>query len=177
MIGFVVEDNAHEKTVMELREKMGFHTSRNFIRVMKGNRLSKARKHAQDMLSRECTKVIVLKDTDKDVPRNLEKRFQEVKFPPQARLLVITREIETWFLADEEALGDYLRIKVKAFPQPEGISDPKGALNHVFEKARGKGSGYHEAGRDPAEIAKRLCLKTIEEKCLSFRKFKKEVQD
>ncbi|MBT9159752.1 MAG: DUF4276 family protein [Dehalococcoidia bacterium] len=176
MIGYVVEDNAQEKAVIELTKKMGIRTPGKLIRVMKGNRLEKGCKHVQDMLSRGCAKVIVLKDME-GAPRDLEERFREKGFPPQARLLVIVREIETWFLADEDALEDYLGIRVKSFPKPEGIPDPKGKLNHIFEKARGKGSGYHEAGTDPAEIAKRLRLKVVERKCPSFRKFKKEVQD
>ncbi|MCL0103241.1 DUF4276 family protein [Dehalococcoidia bacterium] len=177
MIGFVVEDNAHEKSVIELAKKMGFQTPGKSITVMNGNKLRKARKYAQIMLSQGCAKVIVLKDMDENRPGELEKRFQEVQFPPQTRLVVITREIETWFLADEEALGKYLRIRVKAFPQPEGISNPKERLNHIFQDVRGKSSGYYEAGMDPAEIAKRLCVRTIEEKCPSFRKFKEEVQN
>ena len=89
MIGFVVEDNAHEKTVLELREKMGFNTSRKFIRVMKGNRWKKALRNAQDMLSRECPKVIVLKAMDENRPSDLEKRFQEMQFPPQTSVSLL----------------------------------------------------------------------------------------
>jgi hypothetical protein len=98
-------------------------------------------------------------------------------FPPQARLLVIAREIETWFLADEEALGDYLGVRVRSFPEPEGILDPKEKLNRIFEKARGEKCGYYEAGTDPAEIAKRLRLEVLERKCPSFKAFKNEVEN
>lgn len=176
MIGYVVEDNAQEKAVIELAMKMGISTPRKFVRRMNGNRLRKGCKHARDMLSLGCAKVIVLKDME-GAPANLKERFSEMRFPPQARLLVIAREIETWFLADEEALGDYLGIRVKAFPQPERIPDPKGKLNHIFEKARGKKSGYYEGGTDPAEIAKRLHLEVLERKCPSFKAFKNEVQN
>lgn len=171
MIGFVVEDRALEALVLALTEKMGFSTSRNLIRYMNGNRLRKAKKHASDLLSRGCEKVVILKDLE-GAPPQIEERFKQIDFPSQSELIIVVREAETWFLADEEALRD-LGIKVKAIPEPERIPDPKGFLNRLFR--RYKGRDYYESGRDPFEIARRLNLEKLR-KCPSFSSFEKAVR-
>ena len=172
MIGFIVEDNAQEKAIIEITRKLGIQTVKRFIRFMDGNRLKKASKYVRDLVRTGCQKVIVLKDLE-GAPPKVGERFKRLEFLPQAKLFIIVREIETWFLADEEALEDYLKVRIKPIPEPERVLNPKGFLNRLFEEVRGE--GYHEEGIDPAEIARRLRLEVVERKCPSFKKFRELV--
>jgi hypothetical protein len=84
------------------------------------------------------------------------------------RLLCLTWELETWFIADAKAVSAYLstdahKVKFKC-SKPGKKTDPKAVLEKAFTKARGWSSGYEdfkEAIRIACEIEKTNRLQCI----------------
>lgn len=64
------------------------------------------------------------------------------------RLLCLTWELETWFIADEKAVSAYLSTDAhkKKFKcaNPEGKTDPKAVLDKACKEARGRSRGYED---------------------------------
>jgi len=140
---------------------------------MRGNNLDKARRLTDLLLSSGCRKTIILKDLHRSTQAQIEERFNQVGFGSDAKLCIIVNAIEAWLVADEKAIGDYLSSEVKAVHNPEEIPRPDEFLNNIFKKIRGR--PYLKGGKDPAEIAKRLRLNIVEQKCPSFREFRAAV--
>jgi len=83
--------------------------------------------------------------------------------------------LESWLLADEEALGEVLgpRVKIKSIPNPETVPDPKKKLDEIFEKA---GKTFHHPRDDP-KIAQASDVNRIKAKCPRFAQFCEAVLD
>lgn len=175
MIGFVVEDEALEAIAIEVSNKLGVRIKHENTRYMNGDRLNKATKYVHDLLSRECRKVIILKDED-GAPPDVEQRFTRMNFPFQSELVLATMEAESWFLADEEAIGDYLGVKVNPVSNPESISKPKEYLSRIFRNEKGR--DYYESGRrDTFELARRMRPEVVENRCPSFRRLRQIIRE
>lgn len=174
MTGFIVEGPSDEKAIYEIAKKLPVRTERKLIRVMDGNKLNKAKRYALDLMYLGCRKVILLKDS-KGAPSKVKDRFLSMGFETVVSLHLVVKEIESWFLADEEALGDYLRTRIKAVSEPERIDQPKEYLGQIFKESRRE--AYFEGGKDPAEIARRLNLRRVESKCPSFKEFRQKIKN
>lgn len=58
---------------------------------------------------------------------------------PNFLLRVVVREVESWLLADREALADWLGISVVHVPsQPEAVTDPKQTVVNLARRSRRK---------------------------------------
>jgi hypothetical protein len=58
---------------------------------------------------------------------------------PNLLFRVVVREVESWLLADREAMADWLGISVAHLPiQPEAVSDPKQSLVNLARRSRRK---------------------------------------
>jgi hypothetical protein len=169
--GFIVEGTSDEKIVREICKKLSM---RSEIRIMDGNDLRKAKGLSDQLHSRGCQKVILLKDSKEHEPLETRRRFKEAGLEQSAELCFAVREIESWLLADEQALEDYLKIEVKEIHNPEEILEPAKFLKGVFKKGR---KTYWKGGQVPRELARRLHLGKVREKCSSFREFEKAAKN
>ena len=173
MIGFVVEDNALGHIATEVSKQLGVTIPKRNVRDMKGDRLAKAARYARDLVLQGCERVIVLKDSI-GAPPNVHQRFQNEDYPINSHLVLAIGEAESWFLADEEALSEYLRSRVNPTSKPESLADPKERLKDIFRRARGE--SYIETGRDPQELAQRIRPQVVAERCPSFKSFMEIIQ-
>ncbi len=170
MIGFVVEDNALRHIVLAVSQKLRIQAPPNPVRIMWGDDLRKGKSFAQEFFQRKgCRKVIVLKDRQ-GPPFRIEERFQQEGFPRESSLVVAEQEAESWFLADEEALSDYLGGRVNRIPNPESLAHPKETLKELFRRHRRRSLPYHEGGSDPQELASRINPEVVAQRCPSFQR-------
>ncbi|MBN1455542.1 MAG: DUF4276 family protein, partial [Methanomicrobia archaeon] len=77
--------------------------------------------------------------------------------------------IESWLLADEAAIGDYLNSEVREIHNPENECKPEEVMDELFKRS---GRVYLKGGEAPCEIARRLRVEKVILKCPSFKRFK-----
>ncbi|HUV01931.1 MAG TPA: DUF4276 family protein [Desulfobacteria bacterium] len=176
MIGFIVEGPSDEKVVEEICRKL--QVQPKIKQMRKAINPRKAKVFAEFLLGLDCEKVIILQDSHCSDPAkiegNLKGRLIEEslrdKMDREVKICVVVHAIESWLLADEEAIGDYLRSKVRGIHNPENECKPEEVLDEIFK--RHDEQKYLKGGEAPREIAKRLSLDRVIEKCPSFIKFK-----
>jgi len=110
----------------------------------------------------------------------LEKRVGEIEhqlahLTPRPKYILVVRMLESWLLADEEAIGKVLGrgVKVKTVANPEAIPNAKEKLDEIFQRAR-KTFRYT---RDDLKIAEAVKDVSRMKKCKSFAKFSDAVID
>jgi hypothetical protein len=93
-------------------------------------------------------------------------------FPFPKRLLIAVEELESWLLADEEALSAITGRSVRRVPDPETLTDPKARLRNILSEA---GLAY------TAEVARRIAatarLEILAARCPSFRTFQDAIEN
>lgn len=174
-MGIIVEGESDEKVIREITNKLGVNAKiRRSKRGAKIQSPKKTKSYVLDLLY-DCDKVVILKDSHCSDPyekeRNLEEGLKEleVSFNGSIQICIVVHAIESWRLADEEAIGDYLTSAVKEIKNPEDECEPDKVLDEIFKK---NGRVYLKGGVAPGEIAKRLSLEQLIKKCPSFIKFK-----
>jgi len=175
VIGFVVEGPSDEKVVEEICQKL--QILQKIKKMRKAMNPRKVKAFADFLLDQNCENVIILKDSHCSDPENIEKNLRDRlieeslrdKIDREVRICIVVHAIESWLLADEEAIGDYLRSKVKGIHNPENECQPEDVLDGIFKKNNRE---YLKGGEAPREIAKRLSLEKVAKKCPSFIKFK-----
>jgi hypothetical protein len=175
VIGFIVEGPSDEKVVEEICRKL--QVQPKIKRMRKAINPRKAKAFAEFLLGLDCERVIILQDSHCSSPvkveENLRNRLIEeslkAKMNRAVKICIVVHAIESWLLADEEAIGDYLRSKVRGIYNPENECKPDVVLDEIFKRY---GRDYFKGGEAPREIAKRLSLERVTEKCPSFIKFK-----
>ena len=175
MIGVIVEGESDEKVIREITRKLGVPAK--IRRSRRGATIQSPRKtgsYVVDLLS-DCEKVVILKDSHCSDPHakeeNLRGRLQGAGLPVDGDLHIcmVVHAIESWLLADEEAISDYLGSKVKELRDPETECKPEEVLEELFKKT---GKVYLKGGEAPRELARRLSVEKLITKCPSFKKFK-----
>ena len=167
MIGFVVEDPALQHIATEVSRKLRIVIRKENIRLMDGDDLEKAKRYVRDLVERRrCQRVVVLKDK-LGAPPDVEERFTRMGFASQSVLVLAVGEAESWFLADHEAISEYLQARVRSVSNPESLLHPKERLKSIFKSHR---KAYNEGGRDPQELAQRMRPEVVAPKCPSFQK-------
>ncbi len=171
-VGLVVEDE-HTEAIKEIGKKLGI---KPIIRRQRGRiNVRKASAFAKELL-RSCEKVIILGDADCDEKGERE-RLQEIyKSLPEGlrrcvHICIIVHELESWLLADENAISKVIGKNVKPVENPESIHDAKEYLEGLFEKG---GKKQHLLAE---EIAKHVNVEKLREKCASFADFERMVRN
>ena len=166
-VGLVVEDK-HTEAIKEIAKKLGI---KPIIRRQRGRiNVRKASAFANELL-RSCEKVIILGDADCN-EEGERKRLQEIyKSLPEGlresvHICIIVHELESWLLADENAISRVLGKNVRAVPNPESIHDAKEYLEELFEEV-----GEKYLTKFGGEIAKHVNVEKLREKCASFADF------
>ncbi len=175
MIGVIVEGESDEKVIREITRKL--EVPAKIRRSRRGATIQSPRKtgsYVADLRS-DCEKVVILKDSHcadpQEKERNLGESLRESGLSPDGTISIcmVIHAIESWLLADEDAIGDYLSSKVREIHNPENECKPDEVLAEIFKK---KGRDYLKGGEAPREIARRLRLEKVLRKCPSFKKFK-----
>ena len=81
---------------------------------------------------------VVLRDLDSDAPCAADLVLRTLPASSQwMRLRIAVRAVESWLLADAEALSDFLRVRRAIVPpDPDGLADPKGTLVNIARRSR-----------------------------------------
>lgn len=162
-VGVIVEEPSAVALVKRIAEKVKVSTQ---IRVARGRETLKKKLDAYArLLSDECQKVIALVDSHCSDPSGVEKNFGVVS---NVIICVVVHAIESWLLADKEAIAKTLRVsEVKTTQSPEQLCKPEEELSILFEKHNKR----YIKSRDAAKIAEFISPKTLAKKCPSFKKF------
>ena len=171
-VGLVVEDK-HTEAIKEIGKKLGI---KPIIRRQRGRiNVRKASAFAEELL-RSCEKVIILGDADCDERRERERLQRIYEHLPEGlrervHICIIVHELESWLLADENAISRVLGKNVKPVENPEKIHNAKEYLEGLFEKGDKKQHLLAE------EIAKHVDVEKLKEKCASFADFERKVRN
>lgn len=129
-------------------------------------------------------KAFVIRDADTKDPDKLDKLVDEMKskivgrtYPFEIKFILIVQELETWLLADEEAISRVTQFRsgrtVSRINETlESIVHPKEKLKNILSNAKVPYTA--EVAR---EIAKESELSKIENRCPKFREFRQAVID
>lgn len=135
------------------------------------------------LLGKPVDKALVIRDSDRKDPSAIEtemaRRIQRMEyvFPLGVKFCVVRREMETWLLADAQAINIVALTRGGRQIQEvqgtlEDINDPKAKLRSVLSEAR-----LHSTDVVCAEIASHLRIDHLEYRCPSFRTFRQNVID
>jgi len=175
MIGVIVEGTSDEKVIREITHKLGVPVK--IRRSRRGATIQSPRKTGSDVedLLADCEKVVILKDSHCADPHEKERHLREklggLGLPVEGDLHIcmVVHAIESWLLADEAAIGDYLSSEVREIHSPENECKPEDVLDELFKRS---GRVYLKGGEAPRELARRLRVEKVITKCPSFKKFK-----
>jgi len=114
-------------------------------------------------------KALVIRDADRKNPAELiarmEARIINRRYPFSRSLLVAVEELESWLLADEQALSAVTGRSVRRILDPEKLTDPKNILRNILSD---KIAYTPEVARKIAAAAR---LDILAARCRSFRTF------
>jgi hypothetical protein len=129
-------------------------------------------------------KAFVIRDADTKDPVRLDRLAEEMRgkivgrtYPFEIKFVLIVQELETWFLADEEAISRVTQLRsgrtVSRINETlESIVHPKEKLKNILSNAKVPYTA--EVAR---EIAMESELSKIENRCPKFREFRQAVVD
>lgn len=132
---------------------------------------------------RPTDKALVIRDAGSRDPASVEQQMSEkiqgrrFSFPRGVQLFAVRRTMETWLLADEEAVNSVVlsrggRRVTRIQETLEDIADAKGRFRRWLSEAK--------LPFDPQvcrEIARQVKLGTLRYRCPSFRSFERKVTD
>ncbi len=139
-LGMVVEGRSDCEFLEKKRpwfNQQGFaltiHQARDRSRLIR-----KARRRLEILQQKGCQKVFFFIDQDRDeCPPATAKLLTDVAREKDAIVCVVARELEAWFLADQEAVTKATGQRFKRRPT-DRIPDPKETLKNLFYKKRKK---------------------------------------
>jgi hypothetical protein len=119
-------------------------------------------------------KSIVIRDADQKIPEALisqmESKISGRTYHFPIKCLVIVQKLETWLLADEEALANVTGRTQRRISNPEGIIDPKVRRRKILSDVQIDYTAV--VARKIAAAARPDVLAT---RCPSFRRFQEAV--
>lgn len=122
-------------------------------------------------------RALIIRDADNHAPQELMTKIQASYTPEEYRFpikpVIIVQELETWLLADSEALSRVSNTQVSEVQETlEEIVDPKSRLKSVLSNA---GLPYTK------EVARRIAaatsLERLDYRCPSFRNFRRALYE
>jgi len=173
----LVEGPSDKGFVEDILKRLGLKPR---VIVMRGNRPEKAVNHIKAQKG-SYDKAVILKDLHEReetvVKRLLERIYSKLKETGEEtskiRCVVVRRAIESWFLADPEALEKTLGCRVNV-GDPEEISDPSQYLNQELEK---HGKHYIKSMEISRRIARKINIEIARRRSKSFNEFIETVTD
>jgi hypothetical protein len=176
----IVEGESDKRVLEKIFSKVGIDVE---FRIVQGFPVRKINVLAREMRNSGCRKVLVLRDTEcKERNERYEELRDKIKELEEVDVCFAQCSLESWLLADEGAVESLLRertkkpVKVRAISNPESISRPKDKMKEIFRRTRGFKLGYIEIV-DAPEIASRVDISKLEEKCESFREMMRKIRN
>ncbi|MBM4284974.1 MAG: DUF4276 family protein [Deltaproteobacteria bacterium] len=122
-------------------------------------------------------KAIVIRDQDnkcvKELIETLKSRISGRQYPFEIIFHIIENELESWLLADENAIRKVIKRSVPRMKMNlETLHDPKNHLSRIFSEAN-----MNYTGTKAGEIALKANLNTIASRCPGFKRFRESVLD
>ena len=138
-----------------------------------GELCRKGASHIRQFGDRGATHFVVCHDADGPDPAPVLSKVREMIVDPAhvaatCCIVVPVQELEAWIIADEAAIAKTIpSLKLKPLPQPESRSDPKEWLVRQSRKRRSR--PLFTPTMHNRRVAEHLDLKTVADKCPSFR--------
>jgi len=146
-------------------------------RRMVGNRPEKVARICR-ALAQEYDKFIILKDLhrykEETIKRIRKDVLRVVHFDKKIFFLIIRHAIESWFLADADALSRVYNCRVTEISDPEEIENPADELGRLLGK---HGKKYIKSEWVSKRIMDEADLQKVSKKSASFKKFLKYLTD
>lgn len=126
-------------------------------------------------------KALVIRDADNKDPNELLERMKNKiagrNYPFEVKFVIIVQELETWLLADEEAISRVTQSRSgksvsRVNENIESIIQPKNHLEQMLSEAR-----VPYTDKVAKEIARESDISRIEYRCPKFREFCQAVID
>jgi len=179
-IGLIVEGESDRRALEKIFSKAGINVE---FRIVQGFSVKKINALAREMRNSGCKKVLILRDTEcKEKIERYEELKDKIRELEGVEVCFAQCSLESWLLADEEAVESMLRektkkpVKVESISNPEYVPKPKDKMNEIFRRTRGFKLGYIEITHAP-EIASRVNVGKLEKKCESFREMMKKIKN
>jgi hypothetical protein len=171
-IGLIVEGK-YDKSALPILAARCRPNARFVTRECRGSVLGKISGLVQDLSDHpDIEKILIVSDADGRDPQHLERELSSRilgSYPFPVIPIIIVQELETWLIADPEALKKIIGFG-KTFTNLETVRDAKSKLEKLF---RGTRYTSEMAGK----IAGALDLDLLERRCPRFSLFKKAVVD
>ena len=175
-LGLIVEDY-YAEAIKEICRKISVNPE---VRRQRGKiDVRKAPIYAKELYLNGCKKVIILADANCNLEGERERlvgvyNSLSKELRGSVHICIAVHELESWLLADEDALSKFLGrdIKVKAIANPEEIHNAKKYLGEIFQKA-----GKKYLPSMAKEIASLADVDKIIEKIPSFVDFRNKALD
>jgi hypothetical protein len=143
-------------------------------RQMRGNRVEKLCGFI-DSNKDDYRRFIVLKDLHRYNERDINQRFREIRNQlstsekSRTALVIVRRAIESWLLADPEAINKAYGFKNKIIVNdPEEVLNPAEELNRILQR---HGKKYIKGMSTASKIAKELDITNAMKKSPSLKAF------
>lgn len=173
-IGVILEEPSAEPFVRRIAEWSGVHIEIRISRG-KGNLRNKIVSYANE-LSRNCNKVLAVVDSHCSDPILVEQDFLEASASStiNIHICVVVHALESWLLADSQALARKLRTRRLRTPaNPETLCKPEEELDRLFQLH----DKQYIKNRDVEKIIELARLSVIAHKCASFERFIGSLRD
>lgn len=175
--GIVVEGVYDEQVIAALVEKIFPQNCRCLCRPTGGkpNLMKKFPGFLEEFRFNAVDKALVVRDADRKLVDQLRDRMEERvrgrSYPFALKFCVIKEEMETWLLADEQAISKVVGENIPRVSEDlENIKKPKEKLTQIL--SRPKVNYTPEVAR---KIAAEAEPDTIEYRCPGFRVFRQSV--
>lgn len=185
--GIIVEGDYDKDVLEELIKKCVSEKIEVIPRVSDGS--SKLMKNFPSFLQSFCfgnegkpvDKAIVIRDADNKDPEKLEEKMRSKienrSYPFEVKFIIIVQELETWLLADEEAISKVTQSRSgksvsRVKENLEEITQPKERLQKLLS-----GANVSYTPQVAKEIAKEINLSKLEYRCPRFKNFLQAVRD
>ena len=147
-----------------------------------GELCRKAWSHIENFADQGATHFIICHDSDGDEPETIRQKVREhIKKklnggPFPHRIIVPVQELESWIIADEEAIRLTIpTLVIKPQLHPETIKSPKEWLKD--ESRNGGSKPLYAPATFNAKVAVHLNIDKVKNKCKSFKELVNFVKD
>jgi 5S rRNA maturation endonuclease (ribonuclease M5) len=170
-LGCIVEGPDDRDVLTRILQKLGLPCEIRNARGS-GNLKRKLNSYIDLLRSSSCKKIIILRDMDCQDHKALSREFAGY-VTKDTKFCLAVHELETWLLADHNALSEVIHRRIRPISNPENIHDAKSKMKEIFQKSE----RTYIPSRDLPEIAEHLNLSVVRGKCASYRRFETLAKD
>jgi len=170
----LTEGPSDEEAVKEIKGKLGISAKVTNARG-RSSLLAKLDRYV-NFHSLACDRLVVLIDSNCDDPEEVKTEALSRLQPdtPRPNMCIAVTELESWFLADPEAIEKGMNLgRVNCPGNPEEIHDAKERLDEITSPI---GKRYHPTAHAPS-IARHLDIEKVSNACPSFKEFVDNLTD